>query len=490
MLSSIRIELGDVGIDKNWTEDELCRAVDKSVALMSRIIPDRGIAETTLKRRIDGETLTVTNGVGKLKYIPVEVDTLLIAGKVHNIDYTVNHITGEVNSIDDKLIDDDYSVSYSLDTHLLYLKDIIKDYIRIERIEYNKVNPVAEYYGDYVNLRNVTLEDNKVLRLIYLKKWDSPTITNEGNFPSHLNDAVIIGSTGQALIYKAETLMRKAVDELNNIGKVFADIDAEIPDLPTVTPPNAPTISKPNAPNSYTLDMPTLDSFPQAPSPPSAEVIVFDDFNNAYEAIAKELDDNTINADDLLEAGESLINAATRGERPSEVYNNYAITKVNMAQIRLQSAAQQLQKIETKFKTKEYNLNWYTHKVNIFVAESNNIINAYKEQVNAQVTGLNKVAVDTALFQAEIQNENLAISKFSEEVRAYQVSASMYEAKLNAYNTKVTAALQRVNQTNGQIASYLDVAGRYLASGQSKIQEMLVMLNSKLEFTAYKGSDK
>ena len=106
--SDIRLELSDA--TTFWSNDEIDRAVQKSVSLMSRFIPKRVITETTITRAITGETLTIASDAGTLTYKPVKVGSLSIPNKTLDTDYTINYMTGVVTEKNSGLDDTDYTV--------------------------------------------------------------------------------------------------------------------------------------------------------------------------------------------------------------------------------------------------------------------------------------------------------------------------------------------------------------------------------------------
>jgi len=69
-------------------------------------------------------------------------------------------------------------------------------------------------------------------------------------------------------------------------------------------------------------------------------------------------------------------------------------------------------------------------------------------------------------FRSEIDCETLGINNFGAQVTKYQVQIAEQEMKAR---------------------NFLDIAGRYLASGQAKINEFLVMLGLKPEFYTSKS---
>jgi len=372
MITALRIELQDRDTDSLFhSKDDLARAIDKSVALMSRLIPKRTMVETSIGGAITGETLTISSNTGTLAYKPVKVDSLSIEGKTLHTDYTVNYLTGVVTEVGSGLPDTDYTVSYELDPRIINLSSLVPDYIKIERVEYPAgqdppTNPTFDLIGDYLLVRGnkVTLAEDKQLRVIYLAEWTPPDDNGEGDFPNHLNNAVVIGSAGQALIFKAEKYVKEAVDVLT-----------------TITPPTAPTA-------------PTLS---------------FTDVGTALIAVGTRI---TAGAG-YLTTGTDKINAATRGHEVGKTYGAYGDIEGNLA-------------------------------------------GAYVSQAIAY-----------------LREEEAKLTKYASEVTVFGSETNLHTAQVNDQGMKAR--------------NFLDIASRYLASGQAKIQEMLIMLGTKIEFPTTKA---
>lgn len=442
LLSDIRIEVGDRD-ESVWTDDELARATDKSVALMSRITPHRDIIETTIVRDIDDETLTIASSTGTLTYKPIKPGSVAMTGKTLDTDFRINYLTGVVTEIGSNLTDDDYTVSYELDDYMLDISSLLPDYIKIERVQYPADDvPVSwltfDIYGDLLVIRGsaVTLDEDEHLRIVYLKKWTAPTPTAAGDYPSHLDDVVVIGAAGQALIYKAEEYTHLAKDTVAAAVTTLAGISA-------VTFTSAPDIS------SYITDADTaLDAaitrFAAAVTTLSNLDTPLADANTALDAVATQLGAAET---EYLDVGDDLINTGTRGEDVGKTYADYAEVRVDMADTYIEEAKQR-----------------------IALALAN-------EADAGRDTTIGNSYVNEAI-------QRLAIA--ARELDSYGTSAEIDAAKVNYYTAQVQKAYQQAQAS----AQYLSVAGRFLASGQAKVNEFLTALGSKAEFVSHKASQE
>ena len=549
MLHAIRIELQDSD-SSLYENDEILRAVDKAVSLLSRLVPKRGIAETTLVRSITNETLTIATSTGTLAYKPVKKDTLSITGKVLDTDFRINYLTGVVTEIGANLPDTTYTATYELDPTLLDLSTFLNDYIKIERVEYPAgetpvTNLTFDSYGSILSFRGtVSLDDTKHIRVVYLSKWTAPTVSVAGDYPSNLDDAVIIGSVGEALIYKAEYYTQKSVEALADItaptkptlaaltpptSPTFATLVAPTsPTLVTPSAPVAPTLATLTAPTDYTFSKPSSPSLPSDPTAPTAPTIAFTDVETSVTAIGTEI----AAAKAHHTTGAGLVNTATRGSNVASVYGQYADTVMSGAGHRVNEAMARLREIEDTINLYQAKVTAYGSDVNAYANKISGTMNKYSSdiaaesagssdfatrvskytaQINANNTLINLYAQAVSSFQVASEEDNVKVTKYSQEVNSYQAQvsnqnllASKFASEVNNYmaqiekqrldiqnyTQEVAAYASQVNTQDLRAKNYLDIAGRYLASGQAKINEMLAMLGLKAEFNFSKASSE
>lgn len=524
IIKNIRIELHDVDpTNEIYSEDDLTRSVDKTVSLMSRLIPKKDIVETTLTKEIDSETLTISGGTGTLSYSPITEDSLSIPGYTLNTDYSVNNLTGVVTSIGTGLPDGSYTVSYTGDAHMINISALIPDYIKIERIEYPLGSIVPfEMWGDYAVMRSTSLVDGKALRIIYLGKWSSPTQSEHGDYPTHLDDVVTIGSTGQALIFRAEDFVTKAAEAAEAAQTALDNLLAE--DAPTLSAsaPVAPSLAHISLPTAPTLSFPddiSLPSFdagalPEVPTLSIPEdytdfVIDFTDANlylgdieseiEEAKKYLKELDDDT---SEIIGGGVYYVNQANKGQNVAENYGNYASVVMQGAAIKANMVGSELNKLNLELMDYKNNVEVYKAEVEAYaaqVAAYANIISAYKAEVDAKVNvyqaetqsqGIvsNHFANQVNLYRSQIEANASLVSLYAQQVNAYQVQVSAYQAAVSAYTNTIQALASALGSSASQVESFLNIAGRCLASGQAKINEMAAMLGVKWEYPTTKLS--
>lgn len=440
MLSDLRIELSDIVAPYDYPDDTLIRAIEKSVSLMSRLIPKRTVIEIPITRTITGESLVISSNTGTLAYKPIQHGSVVIAGKTEGTHFLVNYLTGVITEIGSLLPDTTYTVSYNLDPAIVDLSPYLTDYIKIERVEY----PVGTYppsnltfdqYGDLLALRggNVTLLDSTQMRIIYLDKWVAPTNIAKGTYPEHLDNALIIGSSGQALIFEAEKYTRLAAESLDSTVILLA------------------TIGDLTAPSLYTVVKPTKPSIASVPSEPTEPTLSFTAIESALDAVATEI----TAAKAHITSGAAKVDTATRGDQVAQTYARYAEAVYSGANTKISEGIARLKQIEETLAKYSGQVSSYGHSITGY---------------NSEIYG------DINNFANEVQAENLGITNARNSI--------------DSYTSQVTAIINRSNQLITASTNYLAVAGRYLASGQAKINEMLVMLGVKAEFNVNKASSE
>ncbi len=453
MKIELRIELSDGATF--FTDAELARAVTKTVSMLSRFIPKRAIVETTLTRSITGESLTIASSAGTLANKPVKPGTVVITGKVLDTDYTVNYITGVVTEIGALLPDTDYTVEYELDDNMLDISSLLpeEDYIKIERVEY----PVGddpptivtfEVFGEIllVKGRGVDLVETNHIRIIYLKPWTAPATAVDGDYPEHLDNAIIIGSAGQALIFKAEKYVQQSITELELVNAAADSMATPLAAINTA-------LGKVDA--LVTLATTALDKVgdyleSNGTTDNAKEVLanITDDIADLRTAIETALDlsgtyltgATAPATKKYLEDGDAFIESINDGEDVAGKYADYAI-----------AAAQLYQGLVTEATVRLDNIRTYIEEASGWMRMGDTFIAEAGQRLN-----------QAGAFVGEA-------SQRVAEVNAWAVQADRY------------ALTSR---------EYLTIAGRYLASGQAKINEFLVSLGIKPEFMTQRGSSE
>ncbi|MBT9151346.1 MAG: hypothetical protein DDT40_01539 [candidate division WS2 bacterium] len=565
MIQSIRQELSDPGgISPIWTDDELIRGITKCVSLMSRHIPKKTMVETTIVTDITAESLTIVNDRGTAANKPIKYNSEIIrniAGviRIRDTDYTINYLTGAVTEKGVGLPDGVYTITYTLDKQMLNLSTLLPDYIRIERVEYPVGDTPATYppydvFEGFIVLRgNNLLNENKHLRIVYLGKWTPPTSSLAGDYPSHLNDVLIIGAAGQALIFKAEKYVQLAINALSiltppvtySVVKPIAPVGYSIirPTAPAVYPvvkPTAPAgflITTPVAPAVYPVVKPTAPNIPAIapPTVPPRYTLTFVEairVLNKVDNLAVSPTGALITALSYLTTGAGLINVATVGERVGETYGGYGDVAARVAANYIAQATayiieqrEQLQRYASEVTAYGNEVTAYANRINGIVGEYraamdieavgvdnyNAQVNRYRTDVDIQAAGISNYNTRVNEYRAAMDIEAVGVNNFAAQVDRYRadmdieaVGVNNYNARVNEYRAAMDIEVAGVNNFAAQVnrytaqtaeqemkvRNYLDIAGRYLASGQAKINEFLLALGVKAELQPVMVSSK
>jgi len=436
MITAQRIELQDY--DKTvWTDAELTRGIVKSVALMSRLIPKRAIVEVVVPSAVTGETLTIASGTGTLAKKPIKHGSLNIPNKVVGTHYNINHLTGVVTG----LADGNYTVSYTPDPYMIDISTFLTDYIRIERVEYpigevppKFISPLQEIFGQYLSFKE-ELTGGEYLRLVYLTYWTPPTASADGDFPRSLDNAIIIGSTGQSLIFKAELYTQQALEAAGNSLTLLEGLtDVSFPDVPSIA--------------SYLGEAATaLDAaiarFQASVTALGGMDTPMSDASTALAKVATEI----AAGKSYLGTGESLIESINDAENVAEKYAQYAQVQAQLGQ-------------------------------------------GYGQESQATIalamTHEAKSAREMAIGHGYINEAVQRLSSAARTIELYQTQIARSGQEVNFYASQLNRA-QQYQTTSSQL---LNISGRYLASGQAKINEMLVMLGIKPEYNVNKSSSE
>jgi hypothetical protein len=329
-----------------YSDDELTRAVEKSISLMSRLLPKRTYVEAAL------------------------------------------------------------TAPMIISTHLLDISPFLSDFIRIDRIEYpaNESPPeflTADIMKTHLLFReDPTLTVGNTIRIIYYSKWTAPTLIANGDYPSHLDNAIIVGSTGQALIFKSEKYLQLAAAAASETA---VTITTDVTDLITLAKAALASASAAFASSLVLTNVAT----------PLGGAVT--DLSSASSALSTALG--------YLNSGLAYINAATRGDRVADNYGSYG-------------------------------------------------------DVGSRI--------GTAYVQAASQNAAIAQAYLDSSTRQ-GAAGNGYVQAASQYVALISKLLDTSGETSTITTQLLDVSGRFLASGQAKINEMLAALGTRVEMQSQRS---
>lgn len=438
---------------------QMDRAIAKTEALLGRLIPKKNIVETTITIDRAAETFAIGSSAGVTAYKPIKYDSETITSKpvgttyTRGTHYTINYMTGVITEITG-MDDTDYLITYKQDEQRLDVSSLIAaNAIKITRIEYPVGEQPPAYLGsfdiieDFLILhKDDLLTEDKHLRIYYDSLWTAATASTDGEYPTHLDDAIIVGAAGQCLIFKAEEYVIAAVTELELVNAAADSM--------------ATPLSRINEKLSLVAALVTAETGSAGAA--LAKVAQYLETNvdgngggvdNAQVILARITDEATT----LRTRIDSLLSKS----------NDYIFGDTEP------SALKYLESGDAKIAT-----------LNV----SDRVAEKYADYARTTIqlfTGL--------VAESIVRLDNLRT--YIEEAQAWMRMGDTFLAesaqRLGQANTLIAEAAQRIGEVNAWAVQadrytvtsrqYMDIAGRYLASGRSKINEFYAMLGFRPE---------
>lgn len=474
--TNIRLGLADAATF--WSDAEIDRAVERTEFLLARLIPKKNIVETTITIDRTAEALTIASNTGTTTYKPIKYDSETITNpdgttvEVRDTDYTINYMTGVVTEIGSLLADGAYTITYKQDTQRLDIGTLVTNPIRITRVEYPVGDIPPTYLGSFDTIEDFLilhkddiLTEDKHLRIYYDSAWTAAGVSTGGEHPGHLDDAIVIGASGYCLTIKAEKYVQQAITELelvnaaaDSMATPLADINDAL-DLAVKTAAGGALLAVTAALDKVAVYLETNGTTDNAKEVLADITDNIDELRTAmktaHDAANTYLDEvdttdfalATYGAEAMLKVpiSSTLINTLTVGTQVAQKYAQLAAGWVGIAGARISAALG-------------------------FIEEANSRLSTLRSYIE-EAGGWSRIAEG---FIAEAA-QRLGV------VNAYLTEASQRIAEVNAW--AVQADRYEVTATE-----YLDIAGRYLASGQAKINEFFVLLGFKPELAHVQAS--
>lgn len=455
--TAIRYELSDAGTF--WSDNELAAAVSKIEGFLSRTIPKKMVKEFVYTHEVVDETLTISSSTGTLSNVPVEAKSEVLMSSngltryYKGVDYNINYLTGVVTEIGSLLPDTTYKISYHKDPQRYPISITnLPNLIKINRVEYPAGSIPTTYVtsfdwvdGYLILNGTVVMATGNNIRIYYDAQWTGAT-TEDADYPTTLFKTGIIGASGNALLYKAEKYIQTSITAIT-----------------TLTPPTSPTLNTITAPSDYSVSKPTSPTLGSTITPVTPVTPSFTAVETALTAIATA----QTAAIAYLTSGAALVNTLTVGDGVASTYGQYGNITMEGAGHRTNEAITRLKQIEVS--------------VSNYVAQ----VQAYSAQIQ-EIIGSNTSLVNK--FSEEIENERLGVQNHASLVQKYQYDIEQNNILVAKYQQDVTKYNQQVQDRELTIRNYLDIAGRYLASGQAKINEFYQLVGIKPEIQQIKNA--
>ena len=461
--TKIRLELSDAATF--YSNDEIDRAVSKTEALLARLIPKKNIVESTIVIDRTAETIAISSSTGTTAYKPVKYDSETFTNAagttmVRGTNYTLNYLTGVITEIGSLLPDAaDYAITYKQDAYRLDVSSLITNPIRITKIEYPVGDTPPTFISGYDLIEDYiifhsenTLQEDKHIRIHYDSQWTAAATTTDGEYPSHLDEVIIIGSAGYVNNFKAEKYVQLSITELGLVNAAADSMATPLSDINTALDKIATEVGYADtALDKVTTHLETgvddsalgvLAKITDDIAGMRTAILTAQDAANTFldEVDTTDFGDATHSAEKMLKTpvDSTLINALTTGDKVTQKYTQLAGTWVAIAQARTAAGL------------------------------------AFVEEANSRLMNI-RSHVEEALAWVRMGDS------FTAEGAQRLIAAQAYAAEASQRVAEVAAWAEQADRYALTSRGYLDIAGRYLASGTQKINEFFVMLGFKPE---------
>jgi len=349
LISDVRLEIADKDRSFWDTDDEIIRAIEKTVSLMSRLLPRKGVVTEELEESwIEGNYVDIS------ELLPADGR---LGDAIHRVEYPVGRTPPELIPV--------------------------------------------EVMGNYLWLKtNVPIRAGESIRIIYQGTWTPPTIAAPGNYPPHLDSVVVIGAAGQALIFKAEhytnlsaVTVEKALKTLDELIEIeFPDApDPETGDLSYFIGKAKDTLVK--AQSAFGTALATLGGMSSYLSSGADRIGLLPSAVSA--------------ARGHMSTGAPLINKVTIGDKVGETYGAYAINEISIARESVQSGvayAQLAGAVEAKAGRESIIANGYIQEAVQHLAAIKHHLSIFESEVSLN---RNKVEMYRAQLESMSRENNI-----------------------------------------------------------------------------------
>jgi hypothetical protein len=240
------------------------------------------------------------------------------------------------------------------------------------------------------------------------------------------------------------------------------------------------------APTEYTFAKPTKSAVTAITAVPTVPTPDFTAVNTALGLI-----DTWVGyGKTSLETGDDFINAATRGADVGSVWGKYADTYINGAVLFSQKGQALLKGLEVALSEWQLEVASYQSYINGYTANIAATVNNFQTEVAAENAGAAVSEAAIALYKTKMDAQGLVLQNFLADVQQYQTQLNKYQLDIQSYAAQINTLTSYAQLLAPTVTSYLDISGRYLASGQAKINEFAAMLGVKLEFYTQRSASE
>lgn len=503
------------------SDAEIDRAVVQAVATLSRFFPRELVYQTTYFEDITAESFTsnaahATNTALANKPIRYASETITNSGAtvtyVRDTDYEMDYINGNIRTISSgsMSLSTSHLATYKMDGTIIDLSADLTEPITIDRVDILIAEEVPSelegwrIFGDYLEITARGLNsqrrivDNASIRVYYTAQHVEPLASANGSYPAFLDEVVLIGTSGYALLIEMNQRLHAAVADLTSartrlgsiaaihtvVGTTLTDLmtteytalraslasakaefvlanaqldvpvaaSAELEDAKTAVELGVTSIAKVSAildiANTLADKVEALlngatTSAESYLDIANAELLLG---NVALDVMPVELSSGTRNADNYLDQGDGKIDGINTGEDVGNLFQRFAGSKTQMAQTYGQEAAAR-----------------YEHGRTLI-----SLAGGYSTAAQAMISNVNAYFKEAELRLAEangdiaVATNNIAISNgwvaaavgFINNGRGYLEAAANEVAEISVYVSQMRERISEMRVYNEEATAY------------------------------------
>jgi len=233
-----------LGATTQVLEPDIDRAVFQAVSTLSRFFPNELIAQTVFNEDVTSEAWTaVADTAVTLANKPIRfaTETVTQSGSdfTRNTDYEMDYINGTITMLSTGgMSAAAATITYKMDTTMIDISSLLTEPMSIDQVDIIRSDRVpAEFeswvvHGDFlmvtgsVNQSQLRFVDNDHIRIYYLAHHTEPTISASGSYPDFLDEVILIGAAGYALLMEAMSQEYQAVTDLSSARTSIGNIAA------------------------------------------------------------------------------------------------------------------------------------------------------------------------------------------------------------------------------------------------------------------------
>ena len=225
-------------VDGGLSTTELNDAISQAVSEMSRHVPLYLAEEIQFEEDVTAESVTSSDDTEvALANKPVKKDSETVENSGQTVtytadtDYEIDYINGRIKTIGAGAIPDatTIKVTYKFHPRIININSVLTRPIRIYSVEF----PIGsrpptyvnfEYFGDLLML-DKSVADEAQIRIWHTATWIDPADSTAGVWPEFLDEIVVLGATGYALLVESIQQQNAGVTELTSATTAAAKVD-------------------------------------------------------------------------------------------------------------------------------------------------------------------------------------------------------------------------------------------------------------------------